>query len=324
MSLEVSSSPHIRDKKSTSGIMLDVVIALIPALLASFTIFGYRALVLTLVSVVSCVVFEHLSCLVLKRKSSVGDLSAVVTGILLAFNVPASCPYWVVVIGAGIAIVVVKMFFGGLGQNFVNPALAARIVLMLSFPVEMTIFAVKENFAAVSEATNNADLVTSATPLALNAKGEMSYSYLELFMGQHAGTIGEVCAWAILLGGIYLIARKIIEIWIPLVYIGTVFVLTELTNLMGVQNADPVLAVLSGGLLLGAFFMATDYATSPITLKGKIIFALGCGIITVLIRIFGAAAEGVSFAIVVMNILVPHINRMTETVPVGDMRNVKK
>lgn len=324
MSLAVSSSPHIRDKKSTSGIMLDVVIALIPALLASFTIFGYRALILTLVSVVSCVIFEHLSCLVLKRKSSVGDLSAVVTGILLAFNVPANCPYWVVVIGAGVAIVVVKMFFGGLGQNFVNPALAARIVLMLSFPVEMTIFAVKENFAAVSEATNNADLVTSATPLALNAKGEMSYSYLELFMGQHAGTIGEVCAWAILLGGAYLLVRKIIEIWIPLVYIGSVFVLTELTNLMGVQNADPVLAVLSGGLLLGAIFMATDYATSPITLKGKIIFALGCGIITVLIRIFGAAAEGVSFAIVVMNILVPHINRMTETVPVGDMRNVKK
>lgn len=321
MSLEVTSSPHIRDTKTTSGVMFDVIIALLPALFASYTIFGHRAVLLTLISVLSCVAFEHLSCMVLKRESTINDLSAVVTGILLAFNVPASCPYWVVVIGGLVAIVAVKMFFGGLGQNFVNPALAARIILMLSFPVEMTIFSVKGQYAQGAEGV---DLVTSATPLGLNAKGEMSYSYLELFMGQHAGTIGEVCAWAIVLGGIYLIARRVIEIWIPLFYLGTVFVLTEVCNLLGVSGTDPILALLSGGLLLGAFFMATDYVTSPITTKGKIIFAVGCGVITVLIRIFGAAAEGVSFAIVIMNILVPHINKLTETVPVGDMRNVKR
>lgn len=325
MSLQVSSSPHIRDTKTTQQIMLDVIIALIPALIAAFYIFGMRAVTVTLVAVISCVIFEEISCRIMKKRSSIGDLSAVVTGILLAYNVPASCPYWVVVIGSLVAIVFCKMLFGGLGQNFANPALTARIILLLSFPVEMSIFAVKKNFAAAGgEAIPGMDIVTSATPLALNAKGDVGYDYTSLFLGLHAGTIGEVCALALLIGGAYLILRGIIDIWIPLTYIGSTVVLTGLCYVAGVPNTDPIVGLFSGGLLLGAIFMATDYVTSPVTVKGKIIFGLGCGIITVLIRVFGAAAEGVSFAIIVMNILVPQINKWTETTPVGDMRHVKK
>lgn len=287
--------------------MGDVIIALIPAVLASGIIFGPRALLVILVTVVSCVASEYIARRILKRSNTIGDLSAVVTGILLAFNLPVGINLFMAAFGGVVAIVVVKQLFGGIGQNFVNPALTARIVLMASFPTAMTTWAKPFYYLG------GADAVTTATPLYLMKTGAGGLpSYLELFLGFRGGCLGEVCAAALLLGAVYLFVRKVIFPVIPLCYIGTVAVISL------IAGQDILYQLLSGGLLLGAFFMATDYSTSPLTLKGHVIFGIGCGLFTMLIRLFGNLPEGVSFSIILMNILVPHIERMTTPKPFGE------
>lgn len=309
--LVITSSPHLHCGMTTRGIMLDVLIALSPAAAASVLLFGWRSAAVIVVCVAACLAAEYLSRIVLKRPQTAGDLSAVVTGVLLAFNLPASIPLWQAVIGGAAAIVVAKQMFGGLGQNFVNPALVGRIVMMASFPDAMNNWITPLQGSA-------ADAVTSATPLAvLSQGGSMNYSMSELLVGIRPGCLGETCALALILGGLYLIARRVISPIIPLVYIGTVFIMTWLLG----QN--PLVHILSGGLMLGAIFMATDYTTSPINKAGKIVFAVGCGLLTVLIRVFGSLPEGVSFAIVIMNILVPLIERATRPLPFGEKRRLR-
>ena len=303
MSLKtVSHSPHLKGKETTSGIMLDVIIALLPAAVMGVIYFGPLALAQIATGVLTAVLAEYICCLASKKKCSVGNLSAVVTGLLLALNVPAGLPVWMTAIGAAVAIVVVKMMFGGLGQNFANPAIVGRIILLVSFATAMTTFS--EPFAWFEGAK---DAVSSATPLAK----EGAYSYLDLFLGKHPGVIGETCAAALLLGGIYLVIRRVITPTIPLSFIGAVAVFSLILGL------DPLYAVLSGGVLLGAIFMATDYVTSPHNFLGKLIFGIGCGIITVVIRKFGSLPEGVSYAILLMNLLTPHIEKLTAPKPFG-------
>lgn len=310
----VSASPHLRSGVSTTSIMRDVIIALLPSVVAGSIIFGVRALLIVALTVASCVVSEYISRKVMKRNNTIGDLSAVVTGVLLGLNYPVGINPVMAVFGGVVAIVVVKQMFGGIGQNFVNPALAARIILLVSFPTDMTTWA--SPFYYTQGAV---DAVTSATPLAQNAAGTFSGSYLDLFLGNVGGCIGETCALAILLGGIYLIARKVISPIIPVTYIATVFVLAF------VMGQDPLFHILSGGVMLGAFFMATDYTTSPITSKGKVIFAIGCGLMTMLIRVYANLPEGVSFSIVLMNILVPHIENLTRPKAFGEIKKkIKK
>ena len=308
--LIVSPSPHLKSGETTNKIMLDVIIALIPALVASVILFGFRSLLIVAVCVSTCVAAEFICRKVMKRDNTIGDLSAVVTGLLLAFNLPVTIHPLIAVLGGVVAIVVVKQMFGGIGQNFVNPALTARIVLMVSFPAAMSNW-VEPLFYRSGQPM---DAMTTATPLKLMADGSQNSlpDLLHMFTGIRAGCLGETCAVALLLGGIYLVVRRVITPLIPLCYIGTVFALTWMLG------QDPVYAVLSGGLLLGAIFMATDYTTSPLTRSGKVIFALGCGILTVLIRRFGALPEGVSFSIILMNILVPHIERLTRPKPFGE------
>lgn len=297
--LVVSPSPHVRSSITTAEIMRDVVIALIPAGIVGVAYYGVHAAFLILMSVFACVAFEYITRRILKRPNTIGDLSAVVTGLLLAYNVPSTLPLWMIVIGAFAAIVVVKQFFGGIGQNFVNPAIAARIVLMTSFPVYMTSF-----IAPYSEI----DAVTTATPLSMYAQpGAPTIG--QLFLGLHGGCVGEVCALAILAGFAYLLIRKVVTPTITVSFVGTVAVIMLLAG--GFDFNYMIYELLSGGLLLGACFMATDYATSPINNTGRIVFGIGCGIITCLIRIFGSLAEGVSFAILLMNILTPHIENLT-------------
>ncbi len=316
MNLSVSSSPHIRDSRTTQSLMLDVIIALVPALVVSFMVFGTRALMIVAVSVASCVLFELLWTKMTKKPTTIADLSAVVTGILIAYNMPESIPFWMPVIGAAVAMLLVKGMFGGLGNNFANPAITARIVLLLSFGEAMNKFSVKSQFAAPGT-MGSADVLTSATPLTLMRAKEVVPSYMKLFLGQHAGTIGEVSAAALLLGCIYLVVRGVIDLWIPATYVGTVAAIALVTG------NDPVFHVLTGGLLLGAIFMATDYVTSPITTKGKIIFGIGCGIITAMIRFFGSSPEGVSYSILVMNIFAPHIKEWTKTLPIGGVKRAE-
>ncbi|MCD8087302.1 MAG: RnfABCDGE type electron transport complex subunit D [Oscillospiraceae bacterium] len=303
--LIVSSSPHIRTPRDTKAIMLDVLIALIPALVASLILFGVWPLVLTAVSVVSCVVFEFLYRKLLKKPNTVGDLSAVVTGVLLAYTLPTTAPWWLPVIGAFFAIVIVKQLFGGLGKNFLNPALAGRAFLVASYAVLMTTWKAA-NFESV------ADAATYATPLASLHQGTLSSTGIgAMLLGNTGGCVGEVCSIALLLGGAYLVVRKVISLRIPLSFILTVAVVTFIfprgnnNFLWMLQN------VFSGGLLLGAIFMATDYCTSPVTPKGQVIFGIGCGLITVLIRYFGSYPEGVSYAILVMNLTVWMIDKRT-------------
>lgn len=309
----VSASPHLRSGISTTSIMRDVIIALLPSVVAGSIIFGVRALLIVALTVASCVVSEYISRKVMKRSNTIGDLSAVVTGVLLGLNYPVGINPVMAVFGGVVAIVVVKQMFGGIGQNFVNPALAARIILLVSFPTDMTTWA--SPFYYTQGAV---DAVTSATPLAQNAAGTFNGSYIDLFLGNVGGCIGETCALAILLGGIYLIARKVISPIIPVTYIATVFVLAF------VMGQDPLFHILSGGVMLGAFFMATDYTTSPITSKGKVIFAIGCGLMTMLIRVYANLPEGVSFSIVLMNILVPHIENLTRPKAFGEIKNKVK
>jgi electron transport complex protein RnfD len=322
--LTVSASPHMRSKETTTGIMLDVIIALIPALIMCVVYFGLRALLLTATCVASCVVFEYISRKVMKRKNTIGDLSAVVTGIILAFNLPATLPLWMAVIGSLVAIVVVKQMFGGIGQNFVNPAMTARIILMTSFPTAMA------KWVVPFTDTFSADAVTSATPMAtlagvqggnLTTVTSQLPSLTDMLIGNHGGSMGEVCSIALIIGGLYLIARKVISPIIPFTFIGTVAVFMLFA---GNGHIDFVAyELLGGGLMLGAFFMATDYSTSPINKKGKIIFGIGCGLITSVIRIFGSLPEGVSFSIILMNILVPHIENMTTPKPFGAVKEKK-
>ncbi len=303
MSKLISSvSPHIGGKRTTQKIMLDVIIALVPALIASVVIFGYRSLIVVAVCVVSCVLSEFLFEKLCKRDVTISDLSAVVTGILLAFNLPVGIPIWQAVFGSVAAIIVVKELFGGIGQNFANPAITARIIMLTAFAGPMTTWVIPNSI-------DGADAVSGATPLVAEAKGEKLPSYLSLFLGTHGGCIGETCAAALLLGGAYLLIRRVISFHTPLAFIGTVAVMSFICG------KDVLFQLLSGGLLLGAFFMATDYATTPSTKWGKVIFGIGCGLITVLIRFYGNLPEGVSFSILLMNIFTPYISRLTRNKP---------
>lgn len=295
--LTVSSSPHIKRPDTTRGIMSDVVIALAPAATYGCILFGLRALAVLITSVGVAVLSEFLWNKALKKPNTIKDMSAVVTGLLLGMNLPPTLPLWQAAIGSVAAIIVVKQMFGGLGHNFANPAIAARIMLLVSFPATMTRFT-----EPVSDA------VTSATPLAGTA-GALSFK--TLFFGMHAGSIGETSAFLLLVGGMYLVIRRVITPVIPVCFIGTVALLSLITG----ENV--MLSVFGGGLILGAVFMATDYTTSPTTPLGKAVFAVGCGIITFVIRKFGSLPEGVSYSILLMNILVPHINRFTLSKPFG-------
>ncbi len=307
--LLVSASPHIHSPETTTGVMGDVIISLLPALVMAVVWFGSRALVLTAVCIGTAVLAEWVSRRVMKRPNTLGDLSAVVTGLILALNLPATLPLWMAAIGSIVAIVVVKQMFGGIGQNFVNPAMTARIILMVSFPTAMA------RWTAPLASAWSADAVTTATPmasLAVSSGGNLSAdlpSLWQMLVGYHGGSMGEVCALALLVGGVYLIIRRVISPIIPAAYIGTVAVWMLLAGHGDLRFV--AYELLGGGLLLGAFFMATDYATSPITAKGKWIFGIGCGIITSVIRLYGSLPEGVSFSIILMNILVPHIERLT-------------
>jgi len=310
----VSSSPHAKSKVTTQRIMLDVIIALIPALIASVYYFGLRALILTAVCVLSCVVFESISRRVMKREDTISDLSAVVTGMLLAFNLPSTLPIWMAVLGALVAIVVVKQMFGGIGDNFANPAITARIVLICSFASRMTHWT--EPFTGT---------VASATPLKENFFEQArasSWAYLsDMFWGKIPGSLGETCAVALLLGFAYLLIRRVITPTIPLAFVGTVAAWTFFYK--GGDTYFMLYQILGGGLLLGAIFMATDYTTSPTTFKGKLIFGVGCGLLTCVIRLYGNMPEGVSFAILLMNLLSPHIENLTLPKPFGRIK-IKK
>ncbi len=309
MTMTTGVSPHIRSGRTTQRVMLDVIIALCPALIASVVIYGFRALLLTCVSVAACVLLEFAWEKLMKLPVTVSDLSAVVTGMLLAFNVPVGMPIWEMLIGDIAAIILVKMLFGGLGCNFMNPALVGRIVIMFSFTTDMTTYAVPKLTNAI--VSGGADAVSTATPLTMMEQIGWS-DFPKLLLGAHGGVIGEVCAAALILGGIYLIVRKVIKPIIPLCYLGSLLLFSWLFG-----GQQPVLSLFAGGVMLGAIFMATDYVTSPFTNKGKVIFGIGCGLITAAIRVFGNYAEGVTFAILLMNILVPYINDLTMTKPLG-------
>ena len=294
----VTSSPHIRRRRTISSVMLDVLVALVPAGAMGVYYFGYRAALLILVSVASSVLWEALIRRALKKPVTIGDLSAVVTGVLLAYNLPVTIPLWAPVIASGIAIVLIKQLFGGLGQNFMNPALAARAVLLASWTRLM------------SSTAFSTDAVTSATPLAAQ-NGE--YALLQLFLGDVPGCIGETCKLALLVGGVYLMARRVISWRIPVTMIATVFVCFWIASGRVVGSVDSALyQILSGGLFLGAFFMATDYATSPVTPVGRLIMGVGCGLLIFIIRRFNPSyPEGFSYAILVMNLATPLIDRFT-------------
>lgn len=296
--LIMTVSPHFFSKTTTQRIMLDVIIALFPAVIASVINFGLRSLLVIGVCVAVCVLSEWIFEKICKKESTISDLSAVVTGILLAFNLPVSIPLWQAVVGCLVAIVIVKQLFGGIGQNFANPAIAARIVMLTAFSGSMTTWTFP-------------DAVTGATPLALISKGELGSlpSYIDMFLGRHGGCLGETGILALLLGGIYLLFRRVISWHTPVAFIGTVAVMSLLCGY------DVLYQLMGGGLVLGAFFMATDYATTPATKWGKIIFGVGCGLITVLIRFWGNFPEGVSFSILLMNILTPYISKLTRQKP---------
>lgn len=289
--------------------MRDVLIGLAPAMIAAVVIFGFRALLMTAVCVAACIIFEYGTERILGRENTISDLSAVVTGVILSFNLPVQLPLWMAVVGCFFAIVIVKQLFGGIGNNFANPAIAARIFLLLSFSQPMTTWLQVEGGRAVQG-------VYGATPLAMISAGDTANlpSVMEMLLGTRGGCMGETCAIALILGGVYMIWKKVITPTIPLAFIGGVFVLSLLFGV------NPVYELLGGGLMLGAFFMATDYTTSPITEKGKIIFGLGCALITMVIRVFGSYPEGVSYSILLMNIITPHINRMVRNKAFGGVQ----
>lgn len=323
----VSASPHMKNGATVRGIMLDVIISLIPAGFAGVAIFGMRALAVIAVCVCSCVLFEYITVKLLKKRTTVSDLSAVVTGLLLAYNLPVKIPLWICVIGAFVAIVIVKQFFGGLGQNFANPAITARIVLLVSFSRAMTAFSDPQNLDAVTGATplnvlGNLDLNGQVGREIARHVGEGRLPGLfKMFFGLKGGSIGEVCAVALLLGALYLLARGVISFLIPGAYIGTVAVFMLIFSHGSLTYT--LYELLAGGLILGAFFMATDYATSPINKKGKLVFGIGCGILTAVIRLYGALPEGVSYSILIMNILTPLIETFTRPKYFGFVKKKK-
>lgn len=319
--LTVSPSPHERSSSTVTRIMLDVIIACVPSLIAAVILFGYKVLAITAVSVGTCMLSEWVCRKAMKRHNTLGDLSAVVTGLLLAFNVPVTIKLWMVALAAFVSIVVVKQFFGGIGMNFVNPALVGRIVLLASFPTAMSNW--------VQPLSWRINVKTTASPLyelgnlftsgdvsgkAINGVENMP-SLLDLFLGKRSGSLGEVCAVALIIGLIYLLARKVIKPTIPFFYIGTVAVIMLFAGKFSLTFL--LYELMAGGLLLGAIFMATDYTTSPVNFKGQVIYAIGCGLITSLIRLYGSLPEGVSFAIIIMNILTPHIENLTFRKPFG-------
>ncbi len=322
--LTISSSPHVHSPVSTRTIMRDVLIALTPALVGAVYYFGFRALMVTLISVAACVFFEWGYCRVTKMNCKVYDLSAVVTGVLLAFVCPVTIPYWTIIIGDFFAIVIVKMLFGGVGRNIVNPALAGRAFLM-SWALLMTNW-VAVGFQNAAGLLNTVDAVTAATPLASMHQGVLpqGVSVLDMFLGNIGGCMGETSALLLLLGLVYLLARKIITLRIPLSFIGTVAVLTFLFP-QGNDNLTWMAAQLcSGGLMLGAIFMATEYVTSPVTHLGQIVYGIGCGVLTVVIRYFGGYPEGVSYAILIMNCCVVLLDRIGRPKKFGAPKKVKK
>lgn len=303
--LVLATAPHVFDGLTTRKIMLNVVIALMPALVASGIIFGARALLVVAVTVASCVALEAAWCALRRQEQTVGDLSAVVTGLLLAYNLPSTIPLYMAIIGSFVAIIVAKALFGGIGRNFANPAIVARIVLSVSFTAAMTDFAAPQ---IAGLAASGVDAVSSATPLAPSAA---SLSLVDLVLGIHAGALGETCGLALLLGFAWLLVTRTVTFTIPGVYVGTVIVCSLLAG------HDVSTQVFSGGLLLGAIFMATDYVGSPTSFKGQVIFGVGLGLITCLIRFWGNMNEGVAYAILIMNLVVPYIDALTRTTPLG-------
>lgn len=310
----VSGTPHVRSKESIQSIMRDVIIALVPATAAGIYYFGLRALILIVAAIISAVFFEWLYEKITKKPVTINDLSAVVTGLLLAMNLPASAPVWVAIVGSAFAIIFAKQLFGGLGQNFINPALAGRAFLLASYPTEMTTWVVPNGLAA--------DAATYATPLAQLKNGALDASLKQLVIGQVGGTIGETCAIALIIGGIYLLYKHVISWKIPVIYIATVFILFEVIGRHGMRM--PLQEIFAGGVMLGGIFMATDYASSPVTPKGQVIFAVGAGLLTYLIRTFGGYPEGVSYSILIMNCCVPLIERFTEPTIFGALPKTKE
>lgn len=307
----VSSSPHVRAKDTTSRIMLYVIIALLPTSIFGIVNFGYKALVLILVTIASCVASEWIFNIIVHKKNTISDLSAVVTGLLLALNLPATLPWWQAVIGGVFAIIIVKCMFGGLGQNFMNPALGARCFLLIAFAADMTNFTI--------------DSYSGATPLALmREKGVGAVNTMDMLIGNTAGTIGETSAICIIIGAMFLILMGVITLRIPAAYIITFVIFITLFGGHGLDASYIVAQLCGGGLMLGAFFMATDYVTSPITPRGQILFGICLGILTGLFRIFGANAEGVSFAIILSNLLVPIIEKVTVPRAFGQVKEGKQ
>ncbi len=304
--LIVSSSPHLVSNMDTTRIMGAVITALLPALVVSTIMFGPRVLLLTAVCIAACVFFEWAYNAIMKRPQTIRDLSAAVTGMLIAFNVPASLPLWIAIIGCFVAIVIVKQLFGGIGKNLVNPAITARIVLFISFATEMTTW-------PLPRMLQTEDAITGPTPLGILAEGGAELpSKLSMFVGATGGSVGEVSALALLIGGLLLIWWKVISPLTPIAFIGTVFTFSLIYY--GVTGGDALnmalFHILAGGVMLGAFFMATDYVTTPLLPMGKVIFGIGCGVITMVIRLFGSYPEGVSFSILLMNCLTPLINKL--------------
>ena len=298
--MNITSSPHITNADNTSGIMLDVIFALLPATICGIFFFGFHALLIVAVTVASAVASEYIWCRAIKKETSIRDLSAIVTGLILGLNLPPTLPLWMAALGSAIAIVIVKQMFGGLGHNFANPALTARIALMVSFPTAMTTFV--DPFVA-------SDAVSTATPL--SGSQQIPTDITGLFFGNYPGCIGETSALLLLAGGIYLVLRRVITPHLPIAFFASAAALSW------ALGDDPLRTLLSGGLMIGAIFMATDYVTSPPTKWGKVIFGIGAGLITVVIRHFGNLPEGVSFGILLMNILTPHITRLTTIKPFG-------
>ena len=299
--LSIAVSPHIKSPVTTQRIMLDVIIAMIPALIASIILFGIRSLLVCAFCVAVCVASQYVFELLCKKETQIGDLSAVVTGMLLAFNLPVSIPLWQDAVGSIVARVIVKELFGGIGNNFANPAITARVVMLMAFSSSMTTWI----------APLGADLYSGATPLALIAEEKIGQlpSIVDMLLGRRGGCLGETCAIALVMGGVYMIARGVIKWHTPVFFVGTVAVAALLYS--GFDVRFTLYQILSGGLILGAFFMATDYATTPPTPLGKAVFGIGCGLITAVIRFWGSYPEGVSFAILLMNILTPYISNLT-------------
>ncbi len=320
--LAVASAPHLVSAMDTSKTMMWVIIALMPSLLVSTYVFGFNVIVLSLVCVVASVAFEYLYNKIAGKTQTVGDLSAAVTGLLIAFNVPSNFPYWMAVIGCFVAIIIVKQLYGGIGRNVANPAITARIVLFISFATPMTTWPVPRTYEG--------DAVTSATPLGILAEGNAAElpSNMEMFLGFIGGSMGEVSALALLIGGAILIWKRIISPIIPACFIGTVFVIALLYY--GIAGSDAgalsmaIFHVCAGGVMLGAIFMATDYVTSPIMPLGKVIMGVGCGVITMVIRLWGAYPEGVSFSILLMNLLTPLIDQLCIKLTYGGAKKNEK